>query len=130
MLRQQCLITALAQQVDARTLVTRFQRIARANGRNLNTSITAKDLATWADLASRMRSAPITRLSVQMPGGSTNPDYAEIRRRVGILTATPGPTAATTDVPTSDPVSTAGVQRRVGTTAPAGGDQWLRDSAC
>jgi hypothetical protein len=107
--------------------VTRFQRIAGALGRSLSTSIPAKDLATWADLALRMRSAPITQLSVQMPGGSASPDYAEIRRRIKVLTATPNPA---TDVSASDAANTAGVQRQAGTTPPVSDDQWLRSDAC
>jgi LCP family protein required for cell wall assembly len=125
MLRQQCLISAVTEQVDARTLVTRYPQIARALGRNLSTSIKASDLPRWADLALRMRKAPVTMIDTQLPGGSVHPDFAELRRRVRILTTTPRP-AASAAVP--DPSGTPG--QVVATTPPGSKKQWLRKGAC
>ncbi|HST86082.1 MAG TPA: LCP family protein [Kineosporiaceae bacterium] len=125
MLRQQCLIRAVTQQVDARTTLTRYAQIARALRRNLSTSIGSSELARWVDLTKRMQNAPITMMDTQVPGGSVHPDFAEIRRRVRTLTTTPRP-AASAAVP--DPTGTPG--QAIATTPPGSKKQWLREGTC
>jgi LCP family protein required for cell wall assembly len=112
--RQQCLITALADQVDAGTLLTRFPKIAKALGGNILLSIPSKELAPWAKLANRVQSGKITRISGVMPGGTADPDFAEIRRRVS--EAVSNPAAATSGGPTKDAVSPE--------------QEWVRDRPC
>jgi LCP family protein required for cell wall assembly len=66
MRRQRCLITTLAKQVDGRTLLTGYAKIARSLKANLHTSIAAGDLADWVKLLGRMRDARIQRLEFRI----------------------------------------------------------------
>ena len=98
MRRQQCLISALTQQVDARTLLTAYPKIAKALGGNLSTSIPAGDLAKWVRVAALIQDSSITRYTVE--GDGRTPNYTRIRQAVKAAvsgsgsTTTPGKQAA------------------------------------
>jgi polyisoprenyl-teichoic acid--peptidoglycan teichoic acid transferase len=79
--RQQCLVGALLDQVDARAFVTGLPRIARALSRNVSTSLDPDELSAWADLATRARAGEIRRV-VLGSGDPTRPDYAGLRKQV------------------------------------------------
>jgi LCP family protein required for cell wall assembly len=82
--RQQCLLTALSEQVDAGKVVANLPQLAKALRQNLATSIEVDDLPAWTDLATRMRKAQIRQVGL-VPPDRTDPDFAAIRRQVAEL---------------------------------------------
>jgi anionic cell wall polymer biosynthesis LytR-Cps2A-Psr (LCP) family protein len=94
MARQQCLITALAEQLDAKQVLSAYPKIAKALRGDLQTSIAAAALPRWAALAAKVRETPIQRVRLGTGGGTADPDFAEIRQQVEqALSATaPSPT--------------------------------------
>jgi len=90
--RQQCLIRALAQQVDGRKLVARFPKIAKILRSNLQTTILARDLPHWATLARKMATARLQGITL-IPTNSNSPDFAKFRLTVkqALATGKPGP---------------------------------------
>jgi LCP family protein required for cell wall assembly len=100
MKRQQCLVSALTEQVDGKKLLSAYPKIAKALRGNLSTSIASKDLAKWAELAQLMQKSTINRLSLDATTTSaTDPDFAAIRRQVAAAVAVSSPSGKASSTP-------------------------------
>ncbi|WP_277498654.1 MULTISPECIES: LCP family protein [unclassified Nocardioides] len=83
MARQKCVMSAMLQQLDPATLVSRFGEIAAAGSAMLETSIPRSELDTFVDLALKARSEPIATVSIVPPAVDTaNPDMAVVHRMI------------------------------------------------
>uniref|UniRef100_UPI0026BB51C9 LCP family protein n=1 Tax=Acidipropionibacterium acidipropionici TaxID=1748 RepID=UPI0026BB51C9 len=83
--RQSCLIKAVLDQVDPKTVVTRFEAIASASGDMVVSDIPEKMLPAFVELALRVRGGNINRLLfTQGRNGFQpyDPDYDLIRKQV------------------------------------------------
>lgn len=67
MARQRCVLNAMAQQLNPRTVLTKLPAIAAATGRVLKTDIPEQDLGALAELALRARSQPIKSVNFVPP---------------------------------------------------------------
>ncbi|MBA2716718.1 MAG: LCP family protein, partial [Propionibacteriales bacterium] len=83
MARQKCVLNAMLQQLDPKTVVTNFGDIAAAGKQIISTSIPSSQLATLVNLAMKTRSLPVATVSFVPPAIDTgDPDYAQIRTMV------------------------------------------------
>ena len=112
MRRQQCLITALTDQVDARKLVAAYPKLAKALRGNLLTSIAVQDLGDWVDLAGRIKDAQIQRIGL-VPTNPSHPDWVRLRAQV---------TEAVAGNPRASAAS--------GTATDPGGQGWVSEGPC
>jgi LCP family protein required for cell wall assembly len=112
MRRQQCLITALTDQVDARKLLTAYPKLAKTLRDNLRTSLTPKDLVGWVDLAGRIKDARIQRIGL-IPANPSHPDWVQLRSQV---------TKAVAGKAQASPTSGAAADR--------GGEGWVSEGPC
>lgn len=81
--RQRELQRALLRQVGPATLLTRFQRIAKAGSRTVSTDLPQGLLGEFAGLAVRARSRPARTIELVPPTVyPADPDWAAIRARV------------------------------------------------
>jgi LCP family protein required for cell wall assembly len=101
MRRQRCVIGAVTQQVDPRTVALHITDILRAAKQNIRTSIPTSDLDAWVTLALKVKKGGVQSVAftnkIIAPG---NPDFALIHTKVEdalapTATATPTPSAAT-----------------------------------
>lgn len=119
MARQRCVIDAAMNQLDPATVVRRYTEIARTSPDLVRTDIPQRQLATFSDIALKMRGKPIVNLPLTPPEINTgNPDFGKIRRLVREAIAQPAQAAApqaNQDVQLVDPSAEAGQ----GTTTPA-----------
>lgn len=83
MTRQKCVMSAMLAQLDPQTVLTKFQRIASASKKVVNTDIPASQLGTFMDLALMSKKLKVSSFSAVPPLIKTgNPDYDLIRRKV------------------------------------------------
>ena len=81
--RQKCLMSAMLSQLSPQTVLLRAQRIAESSKALFTTSIPAKELGPFGDLALKSRDTKITTVSLVPPVvDTTNPDYPKIHRLV------------------------------------------------
>jgi LCP family protein required for cell wall assembly len=121
MLRQKCVMTAMLNQLEPRTVLTKFQGIASASKQVVNTDIPAGDLGTFVDLALKSKKLKVSSWSPIPPLINTgDPDFALIRQKVAEAIAkseatddakpaskpAPKPTATATKKPSSKPTGT------------------------
>ncbi len=84
MARQKCVMSAMLQQLDPKTVFTRFGAIAAAGKRVISTSIPGSELATFVNLSLRTKNLPVSTVSFVPPKIDTgDPDWALIRSMVG-----------------------------------------------
>lgn len=67
MARQRCVMTALVDQVDPQTVLTRFQKIAAASSGMVHTDLPQSELGYFADLAMKTRSQKIKSVNFVPP---------------------------------------------------------------
>ncbi|MGL5857377.1 MAG: LCP family protein [Angustibacter sp.] len=80
MARQRCVMTAMVDQLDPGTVLTRFQRIAAASTGLVRTTIPVGELGTFAELASAAKSQPVTSVQFAPPLITpARPDYDRVR---------------------------------------------------
>jgi LCP family protein required for cell wall assembly len=104
MRRQRCVIGAVTQQADPKTVALNFDKIARAAKDNISTDISVRDLNAWVTLALRVKAAHVRSLALTDSVIDTvNPDIAKIHRIVRRALS-----AADTAKPTPTPSATAG----------------------
>ncbi|WP_020389838.1 LCP family protein [Kribbella catacumbae] len=120
MTRQKCVMTAMLNQLSPQTVLTKFQGIAKASKKVVNTDIPAGDLGTFTDLALDSKKLPVSSFSAVPPLIKTgNPDFELIRTKVaeaisksealdkaskdgdGKTTNTPSSSTSTTKKPTT-----------------------------
>ncbi|MGI8900015.1 MAG: LCP family protein [Nocardioides sp.] len=83
MARQKCRMNAMLQQLPSRTLVTKFERIAEASTELITTDLPASELGTFAELAMKTRSHPVSSVSFVPPAINTGaPDVDKIHAMV------------------------------------------------
>src|SRR3954447_26638767 len=104
MARQKCVMNAMLQQLSPATVVTKFERIAKASEQLITTDLPASELGTFAELAMKARSQPVRTVSFVPPAVSTShPDIDKIKAMVrsavdrseGRTTPRPAPSRAT-----------------------------------
>ena len=83
MARQKCVMNAMLQQLSPRTVITKFERIAKASEQLITTDLPASELGTFAELALKARSQPVGTVSFVPPAINTSdPDLDKIRRMI------------------------------------------------
>jgi hypothetical protein len=121
--RQQCVQQAMLKQLDPATLLAKFEDIAKAGTKVVDSNISASQLGSFVDLAMKAKGQDMSRLTIGPPdfdvSFSTVPDFDVIRERVDQLLATkpaasaddsvqpqaaaPGPLSAAGAVPGTQP---------------------------
>ena len=89
--RQQCVQQAMLKQLDPATLLSKFEDIAGAGTKVVESNISSAQLGSFLDLAIKARGNDVKRLTIGPPdfdpSFSTNPDFDQIHERVDQLLA-------------------------------------------
>jgi LCP family protein required for cell wall assembly len=95
MARQKCVMNAMLHQVSPQTVLTNFEKIAKASSQMISTDIPASEVDRFMALALKAKSQPVATLSLVPPLVNTgDPDIALIHRKVaGALDASEHPVA-------------------------------------
>ena len=98
--RQQCVQQAMLKQLDPATLLTKFEDIASAGTKVVDSNISAGQLGSFVDLAMKAKGQEMSRLTIGPPdfnaSFSTVPDFDQIHQRVHALLG-PAPEAGPAD---------------------------------
>ncbi|WP_255767849.1 LCP family protein [Pseudarthrobacter sulfonivorans] len=97
--RQQCVQQAMLKQLDPATLLSKFEDIANAGTKVVESNISSSQLGSFVDLAMKAKGQDIRRLTIGPPdfdpSFSTVPDFDVIHNKVDqLLAAASGPQAA------------------------------------
>ncbi len=83
MARQKCVMNAMLQQLSPSTVVTKFEAIAEASQKLVTTDLPASELGTFAELAMKARTEPVSTVSFVPPAIRTSePDLDKIHSMV------------------------------------------------
>ena len=83
MARQKCVMNAMLHQVSPETVLTNFEKIAKASSQMISTDIPASEVDRFMALALKAKSQPVATLSLVPPWVNTaDPDIALIHRKV------------------------------------------------
>jgi LCP family protein required for cell wall assembly len=83
MARQKCVMNAMLQQLSPSTVITKFEAIASASEELITTDLPASELGTFAELAMKTRTQPVSSVSFVPPAINTgDPDIEKIHRMV------------------------------------------------
>ena len=96
MARQKCVMNAMLHQLSPKTVITRFENIEKASEQLITTDLPASQLSTFAQLALKARSQPVSTVSFVPPAVDTShPDIAKIRSMIkqALARSTVGSTA-------------------------------------
>ncbi|MFP5311641.1 MAG: LCP family protein, partial [Actinomycetes bacterium] len=89
--RQQCVQQAMLKQLDPATLLSKFEDIAGAGTKVVDSNISATQLGSFLDLAIKARGKDVKRLTIGPPdfdaSFSTTPNFGQIHQRVDQLLA-------------------------------------------
>src|SRR3954454_17981644 len=89
MARQKCVMNAMLHQVSPQTVLTNFQKIARASSQMISTDIPSSEVDTFVELALKAKGQQVETLALVPPLVNTgDPDIAEIHRKVQQAIAT------------------------------------------
>ncbi|MHA7271495.1 LCP family protein [Arthrobacter sp. HLT1-20] len=103
--RQQCIQAAMLAQMDPATVLTKFNGIAAAGAKVIESDIPAGQLGSFVSLALKSKEHPLSRLTIGPPDFDTNfptyPDFSVIHERVKTLLNPPEPTAKPKPAPAS-----------------------------
>lgn len=84
--RQQCVQQAMLKQLDPSTLLTKFEDIANAGTKVVDSNISSNQLGSFVDLALKSKNQPVKRLTIGPPdfdaSFSTVPDFDLIHAKV------------------------------------------------
>lgn len=84
--RQQCVQQAMLKQLDPATLLTKFEDIANAGTKVVDSNISSNQLGSFVDLALKSKNLPVKRLTIGPPdfdaSFSTVPDFDLIHSKV------------------------------------------------
>lgn len=90
--RQQCVQQAMLKQLDPATLLAKFEDIANAGTKVVDSNISSSQLGSFVDLAMKAKGQEVKRLTIGPPdfdsSFSTVPDFGVIHDRVNQLLAT------------------------------------------
>lgn len=93
--RQQCIQAAMLAQMDPATVLTKFNGIASAGAKVIESDIPAGQLGSFVSLALKSKEHPLARLTIGPPDFDqdfpTYPDFAVIHERVKTLLNPPAP---------------------------------------
>jgi LCP family protein required for cell wall assembly len=130
MARQRCVMTAMAQQMDPQTLLTKFQQIASASKDLVSTDVPGGDVGTFVDLGLKGKSQKITSVQFVPPLiKPAHPDFAFIQQTVkDTIAKDEGKTPGQSDALPSAPSMGSGVQA-LGPSVVAAGTQEPADGA-
>jgi LCP family protein required for cell wall assembly len=83
MARQKCVMNAMLHQISPQTVLTNFEKIAKASSQMISTDIPASEVDTFMALALKAKGQPVATLSLVPPLINTgDPDIALIKRKV------------------------------------------------
>jgi LCP family protein required for cell wall assembly len=83
MARQRCVMSAMVDQLDPETVLTRFQKIAAASSAMISTNVPSGELERFVSLAMKARNQKISTLSLVPPMIDTaHPDIALVQSKV------------------------------------------------
>jgi len=89
--RQQCVQQAMLKQLDPATLLSKFEDIANAGTKVVDSNISASQLGSFVDLAMKAKGTEVSRLTIGPPdfdaSFSTVPDFDQIHEKVQKLLA-------------------------------------------
>ena len=89
--RQQCVQQAMLKQLDPATLLAKFEDIAKAGTKVVDSNISASQLGSFVDLALKAKGQDVSRLTIGPPdfdaSFSTVPNFNVIHKRVDQLLA-------------------------------------------
>ncbi len=89
--RQQCVQQAMLKQLDPATLLSKFEDIANAGTKVVESNISASQLGSFVDLAMKAKGQEVSRLTIGPPdfdaSFSTVPDFNQIHDKVDKLLA-------------------------------------------
>ncbi|MFE8886676.1 LCP family protein [Pseudarthrobacter enclensis] len=89
--RQQCVQQAMLKQLDPATLLSKFEDIANAGTKVVESNISSSQLGSYVDLAMKAKGKDVKRLTLGPPdfdaSFSTVPDFDQIHQRVDELLA-------------------------------------------
>lgn len=89
--RQQCVQQAMLKQLDPATLLSKFEDIANAGTKVVESNISASQLGSFVDLAMKAKGKEVSRLTIGPPdfdaSFSTVPDFNKIHEKVDQLLA-------------------------------------------
>jgi hypothetical protein len=104
--RQQCVQQAMLKQLDPATLLAKFEDIANAGTKVVESNVSSSQLGSFVDLAVKAKGQDVKRLTIGPPdfaaSFSTVPDFDQIHDRVKKLLASASsgsPAAAPAAVP-------------------------------
>uniref|UniRef100_UPI0004625C74 LCP family protein n=1 Tax=Arthrobacter sp. TB 26 TaxID=494420 RepID=UPI0004625C74 len=87
--RQQCVQQAMLKQLDPATLLAKFEDIAKAGTKVVDSNISASQLGSFVDLAMKAKGQESKRLTIGPPdfdaSFSTVPDFDQIHQKVDAL---------------------------------------------
>jgi LCP family protein required for cell wall assembly len=97
--RQQCVQQAMLKQLDPATLLSKFEDIASAGTKVVDSNISPSQLGSFVDLAMKAKGQEVKRLTIGPPdfdaSFSTTPDFDVIHDKVDqLLASASGPQAA------------------------------------
>ncbi len=98
MARQKCVMNAMLHQVSPQTVLTNFEKIAKASSQMISTDIPASEVDRFMELALKAKAQPVSTLSLVPPLINTgDPDIGLIQRKVkGAISASERPPATST----------------------------------
>ncbi len=108
--RQQCVQQAMLKQLDPATLLSKFEDIANAGTKVVDSNISASQLGSFVDLAMKAKGKEVSRLTIGPPdfdaSFSTVPDFDQIHEKVDQLLAAQSekPAAAAGDTGMDDSI--------------------------
>lgn len=83
MARQKCVMNAMLHQISPQTVLTNFEKIAKASSQMVSTDIPASEVDRFMELALKAKGQPVATLSLVPPMINTaEPDIALIKRKV------------------------------------------------
>ncbi|MGA8247732.1 MAG: LCP family protein [Nocardioides sp.] len=83
MARQKCVMNAMLHQISPQTVLTNFEKIAKASSQMVSTDIPASEVDRFMGLALKAKSQPVATLSLVPPLIDTaEPDISLIKRKV------------------------------------------------
>ncbi|CAM3164288.1 Putative transcriptional regulator YvhJ [Arthrobacter ulcerisalmonis] len=123
--RQQCVQQAMLKQLDPATLLSKFEDIADAGTKVVESNISASQLGSFVDLAMKAKGQDVKRMTIGPPdfdaSFSTVPDFDLLHTRVDQLlaTASGAQAAGTADDVMAIPSATGGHVQAAGAQTPA-----------
>jgi polyisoprenyl-teichoic acid--peptidoglycan teichoic acid transferase len=115
--RQQCVQQAMLKQLDPATLLSKFEGIAKAGTKVVDSNVSSSQLGSFVDLAMKAKGKEVSRLTIGPPdfdtSFSTVPDFDLIHERVRQVLA--GPSAGAADDTVRQPGTAPGPLSAAGT---------------